>query len=221
MDRVILTERQIKFLELFGNERTLSSSFYFTGGTPLAEFYLQHRYSEDLDFFSEHEFDISGVNIFLKKIQPTLQFKTFDYQQSYNRNLFFLDFGDEILKLEFTYFPFTRIDDSMTKFNLSVDSILDIAVNKLFTIYQRTKARDYIDLYFICNKYDFSVSDLIAKARLKFDWHIDPIQLGAQFIKAEIAEDMPRMIDSIDMNLVASFFAQEAKRLKDQIIEAP
>ncbi|MDR1696214.1 MAG: nucleotidyl transferase AbiEii/AbiGii toxin family protein [Endomicrobium sp.] len=26
-------------------------SFYFSGGTALSEYYLRHRYSEDLDFF--------------------------------------------------------------------------------------------------------------------------------------------------------------------------
>jgi len=30
-----------------------------------------------------------------------------------------------------------------------VDSMLDIAVNKIFTIYQKARARDFIDLYFI------------------------------------------------------------------------
>jgi len=35
----------------------LKSNFYFTGGPALSEFYLQHRYSDDLDFFSENKID--------------------------------------------------------------------------------------------------------------------------------------------------------------------
>ncbi len=31
---------------------TLGTGFYLGGGTALSRFYLQHRYSDDLDFFS-------------------------------------------------------------------------------------------------------------------------------------------------------------------------
>ncbi len=54
----ILSSRQILLLESFGKEKFLKQNFYLTGGTPLAAFYLRHRYSEDLDFFSETEFDV-------------------------------------------------------------------------------------------------------------------------------------------------------------------
>lgn len=32
-----------------------SRGFYLTGGTALSEFYLQHRYSDDLDFFTRKD----------------------------------------------------------------------------------------------------------------------------------------------------------------------
>jgi len=41
---------------------------------------------------------------------------------------------------------------------------------------------------------------LIKKARIKFDWHIDPIQLGAQFLKANEVKDLPRLIEDIPEN---------------------
>src|SRR5258708_20137900 len=62
------------------------------------------------------------------------------------------------------------------RFGMPVDSAKDIAANKLFTIYQRSKARDYIDLYCIQKQYGWTVAQLIAWAKAKFDWHIDPIQ---------------------------------------------
>ena len=34
----------------------LRAHFYFTGGTALSYYYLQHRYSEDMDFFSIKKF---------------------------------------------------------------------------------------------------------------------------------------------------------------------
>jgi hypothetical protein len=41
--------------------------FYLTGGTALAEFYLQHRLSEDLDFFSEQEVESQAIAVFWKQ----------------------------------------------------------------------------------------------------------------------------------------------------------
>ncbi|MEK7614295.1 MAG: hypothetical protein AAB428_01340, partial [Patescibacteria group bacterium] len=64
----------------------------------------------------------------------------------------------------------------------------------------------------------FEIDDLILKAKAKFDWHIDPIQLGAQFIKAGEAEDLPRMIKKIKTSAWRSFFIDEAKKLKGSII---
>jgi len=65
-----------------GRADTLARQFYLTGGTALAAFYLHHRYSEDLDFFSETEFDISGVNVFLASLKNTLKIVKIDFQQS-------------------------------------------------------------------------------------------------------------------------------------------
>lgn len=196
----------------------MTRTFYFTGGTPLAAFYLRHRYSEDLDFFSETEVDVMPLDVFFKRLKQKLAFISVDFQQNMNRNLFFLNFKDgEVVKLEFTFFPFPRISKGPKEFGLEVDSVEDIAVNKLFTIYQRMKARDYIDLYCICEKYHFTVRDLIAKARLKFDWHIDPVQLATQFIKSGQADDLPRMIASVKENQWRGFFEAEAKKLKPEI----
>lgn len=215
----ILTERQIALLKEIGQQDFFVEHFYLSGGTALAGFHLFHRYSEDLDFFSQDEVDPMPINIFLKSIKSKHKIKKIDYEQNYNRNLFFLHFDDEILKIEFTYYPFPRIDTSQKKLGISIDSLLDIAVNKLFTIYQRCKARDYIDLYCICKKEKLSISDLIKTAKIKFDWHIDPIQLGTQFIKAKEAQDYPYMIQPLHKNDWQNFFIREAKKLGPSVLE--
>lgn len=219
MSNDILSKNQINFLEKFGEESALSLNFYLTGGTPLAAFYLNHRFSEDLDFFSEREIDVLAIDVFLKKYKLELGINKIDYEQSFNRNLFFLHFQDEVLKTEFTFFPFPKIEQGVKNYGVVTDSLSDIAVNKLFTIYQRTKARDYIDLFFICEKKGYLIDDLIKKAKIKFDWHIDPLQLGVQFIKAEEAEDWPKMIKPLDKKNLIAFFESEAKKFKNQILK--
>ncbi|MCX6791217.1 MAG: nucleotidyl transferase AbiEii/AbiGii toxin family protein [Candidatus Gribaldobacteria bacterium] len=56
-EKAILSENQQKVLEIISQSKDICQNFYLTGGTALAEFYLQHRFSEDLDFFSENEVD--------------------------------------------------------------------------------------------------------------------------------------------------------------------
>ncbi|MEI6510957.1 MAG: nucleotidyl transferase AbiEii/AbiGii toxin family protein [Candidatus Uhrbacteria bacterium] len=219
MDNQILTPDQIAFLERIGQTPFLTERFYLTGGTPLAAFYLGHRYSEDLDFFSEQEVDIAALNAFWQDAKAGLGILKIDAQQSYNRNLFFFHLASGVLKAEFTYFPFPRIETGPVRYGIETESTIDIAVNKLFTIYQRTKARDYIDLYCICQKQGYDIADLIKKARMKFDYHIDLLQLGTQFFKATAAPDLPRMILDVPAKEWQGFFLEEARKLQKGILE--
>jgi len=219
MAREILSPLQKKFISLFSVNRLLSSRFYLTGGTALSAYYLKHRYSEDLDFFSFSQVDISELGVFLKTIKRALQIKKTDFQQSFNRNLFFLHTKRQVLKIEFTYFPFEQIARPAKKDGICVDSITDIAVNKAFTILQRPRSRDFIDLYCLFERYrQFSFPKLIKMARIKFDAQIDPIQLGAQLIKAQDIQDLPRMIIKLNHPAWRAFFVAQAKRLSKEIL---
>jgi len=215
----ILTQNQLKILKAIGQNPWLKKNFYLTGGTALAEFYLKHRFSEDLDFFAEKDFVPQDIFIFLKSRQKYLGIKKTDYQQSFNRHLFFLYLKNEIIKTEFTYFPFSRIKQGEIKNHIFIDSLLDIAVNKLFTIYQKPRSRDFIDLYFIVKKEKLTIEELVKKAKIKFDWHIDLLQLGSQFLKAIEVKDYPRMIIKIRHQLWQNFFINEAKTLNQEILK--
>jgi predicted nucleotidyltransferase component of viral defense system len=220
MAKDILTARQNKFLSLLSKNKPISKGFYLTGGTALAAYYLKHRYSEDLDFFSENEIEILSINVFLKEIKSALGIKEVDFQQSFNRNLFFLHTKSETLKVEFTYFPFHQIESPDKKDGVYVNSLTDIAVDKAFTIAQNPRARDFIDLYYIlkANK-ELSFEKLVKMARAKFDWHIDPIQLGTQLLKAKDIKDLPRMIKKLNHQDWRDFFVAKAKSLSDNIFK--
>ncbi len=157
----------------------------------------------------------------MEKIKNKAKIKKVEYQQSFNRNLFFLDLADgDKIKMEFTYFPFARIEKKEKIGDLYIDSLLDIAVNKVFTIYQKPRSRDFIDLYFILQKdKSLSLDDLIKKAQIKFGNYIDPIQLGAQYMKAKELKDFPKMLVDIKENIWQDFFITEAKKLSGKIIK--
>lgn len=218
MAKQILTPQQKLALQLIAKTE-VSEHFYFGGGTALAYYYLQHRKSEDLDFFNVSEFDPQIITTMLKSLQSKLEFNSFDYQSSFNRNLFFLRFENEyVLKLEFTYFPFQQIEPPISKAGLLVDSPVDIAVNKLFTISQNPRGRDYFDLYFLIEKYNYTIEDLRMKAKLKFDWHVDPLQLAARLNEVEHHLDDPIIDREMDRKKLESFFHTEAKKFKSEIL---
>ncbi|MDO8517982.1 MAG: nucleotidyl transferase AbiEii/AbiGii toxin family protein [bacterium] len=217
----ILSANQQRVLDELTHESTITGAFYLSGGTALAEYYLHHRYSEDLDFFSPDEFTVEGITVALKKIGARAEVSGMRYEQSFNRNLFFLEVGEETIKTEFTYFPFERIDATKKIGALSVDSLLDIAVNKLFTIYQKPRSRDFIDLYCILQQEkNWTVDDLSKKAQIKFDTHIDPLQLGAQFVRADELKDYPRMLTPVEPAVWQDFFRVEVGRLRSSVLES-
>lgn len=217
----ILTKKQLLFLKLFAKEKQLSSFFYLSGGTALTEFYIPYRLSEDLDFFSFEEIDqqtIQAISVFLKKNKNKLVYESIEFNTSFNRNLFFLNFFDQVLKTEFTYYPFTQVEKPTNKNGILIDSISDIAVNKLFTIYQKSRTRDFMDLYMICDKYGLKINDLIKKARIKFDTHIDLIKLGSQFMLCQKVKDYPELLVDLSEKKWQDFFVSEAKKLNKEVL---
>lgn len=220
MAKDILTPLQKKFISAVSKNKMICDGFYLTGGTALAAYYLRHRYSEDLDFFSKAEIDTLSINVFLKGLKPVLVTRKIDFQQSFNRNLFFLHTAHEILKTEFTYFPFELIEKPEKKDGIYINSITDIAVDKAFIISQNPRARDFIDLYLILKKYkELSFGKLLKMARIKFDWQIDPIQLGTQLLKAKDIKDLPRMIQKIGNSEWRRFFVDKSKSLSKDIFK--
>lgn len=72
-------------------------------------------------------------------------------------------------------------------------------------------------MYFILKEQQWGVMELVKKAKLKFDWHIDFLRLGSQFSQAKFVRDYPRMIKSVNHKQWQDFFLQEAKKLKKGI----
>ncbi len=210
----ILTPDQARLLSSLAKEKIITSSFYLSGGTALAEFYLHHRLSEDLDFFSEEEVDSEGISAIIKKVSAGAGITEVTFEQSFNRNLFFMRMAHSIVKTEFTYYPFPRIEPGPTHGELAIDSLLDIAVNKVFTISQKPRSRDFIDLYCILRERpDWTLDDLVLKAQVKFDHHIDPLQLSAQCLKAEELKDFPTMRVDLKESVWQDFFVELSKKL--------
>ncbi len=218
--KTILTPHQASFLDLFAKNPLLTKRFYLTGGTALSEFYLHHRESEDIDLFSEDEFPLLPIRSFLGKIAKSCGIQKTEEREFMGLKTFFLTFDDRtVLKVDFNYYPFPRIEKGIKFYSLFVDSIFDIAVNKIHTISMKPRARDFVDIYCIIKKEGYSVRGLLMAAKAKFDWHIDQFHLGSRFLLAKDQMDFPRMLIPLDPREWQNFFIAEAKKLRSEILE--
>jgi predicted nucleotidyltransferase component of viral defense system len=218
--KTILKKHQKEFLELVIKESYLLERFYWTGGTVLSEFYLQHRESHDIDLFSQQqEIHLPSINKFITMAGAKLKAKEITYRRFLGLHTYFLKLPKNDLKVDFNYYPFPRIDRGKKWKGLEIDSLQDIAVNKLHTISTKPRQRDFVDLYFIFKKQKYSLKRLIILAKTKFDWHIDPIQLGQTFTQVVSLEDMPKMLVPFDKKKMENFFLKLAKNLDKEIFK--
>ncbi|MCS7151727.1 MAG: nucleotidyl transferase AbiEii/AbiGii toxin family protein [Endomicrobia bacterium] len=124
-----------------------------------------------------------------------------------------LHFKDgDILKIDFNYYPFPRIEKGIKYKNIQVDSILDIAANKIHTIFMQPRVRDFVDIYFIIKEKNYSLEDLIIKAKTKFDWQIEPVELGKRLLQAAELADYPRMVKKLNHNEWKQLFLKRSKK---------
>lgn len=218
--KTILTPFQQKFLDIIATNNYITKHFYFTGGTVLSEFYLHHRLSEDFDLFSENEVSFSPVSSFLKSHSQELGINKIDHRPFMGLHSFILFLeNDQKFKIDFNYYPYPRIDVGKKYKNLEFDSLYDIAVNKVHTVYMNPRTRDYIDLFFIFKETDFKWKKLILDAKAKFDWHIDPLLLGSQLKKVKEHLDYPKLLVPFNDQEMQEFFVNQAKSLESEIFK--
>lgn len=217
MGRIQFSGEQKIILDVIAKEEYFRSSFYFTGGTALSYFYLKHRYSEDLDFFSDTKFD---NQIILSYVEEWSKEYDFTYSSNFAEvvYVFLLTFKNKgELKLDFAYYPYKRLEKGTMMNGIFVDSLTDIAVNKLLTITQRTDVKDFVDFYFLYSKYN--VWDLLEGVRVKFGIKIEPFILSSDFLKVEDFEYLPRMTKPLTLEQLKSFFRKEAKKISKGSVE--
>lgn len=216
----VLKRHHKEFLELVLKEPYLLKRFYWTGGTVLSEFYLQHRESYDIDLFSEkQEIHLPSINKFVGIAGTKLKAKKIVHRSFLGLHTYILDLPEAELKVDFNYYPFPRIDRTKKWKELAIDSLEDIAVNKLHTLSTKPRERDFVDLYFIFKDKELHLKRLIILAKTKFDWHIDPVQLGQTFTQIVTVKDVPNMLVSFNRNDMERFFLEEAKKLEKDIFK--
>lgn len=214
-----LTPRQKQLLELTIQEPYITKTFYLTGGTALASWYLHHRESYDLDFFSPQPFDYNKIRQYYYNAQDTLN-ATITFEEDFGFLKIFLRYPDnERLKADFGNYTSIRINKGTLWKGLEIDSLEDIATNKLHTISEGPRTRDYIDLYYIQKKHPFSLAQLTQNAHTKFREAIDPLKLAKNFLKVVEYTDYPNMLIPFDKKKMYAFYEDLARSLRPYILK--
>lgn len=212
MGKIIFTDIQQKIVKHVANDKRLNRQYYFTGGTALSVFYYQHRYSEDLDFFSEKPYDEDLIIDSMTHLSKTI---SMPYQHTKRERVLFFVFTKNrkpVIKVDFAYYPYSRIEKGDEWNGIAVDSLRDIGTNKLLTINQRADVKDFVDLYFFLKK-SFTIWDLSYGMEKKFRMELDLFLLGEDFLKINGFTTMPKMIAPLTLTELKSFFRARAKEV--------
>ncbi|MCM8797923.1 MAG: nucleotidyl transferase AbiEii/AbiGii toxin family protein [Candidatus Omnitrophica bacterium] len=207
----LLSRIQEEVLKVFGSISE-SDNFCLTGGTALAEFYLRHRKSNDLDFFSKEEAIIVPFSF---RLEEVLRKRGLDIE----RRRSFASFVELIVKKENestdihlaqdSPFRFEEPKDSVEFPGVKIDSLVDIASNKLLALFGRATLRDFIDIFFLVKKEKFSPEDLMEKAKIK-DPGFDLYWLGVALERInKFKKDSPELslvVELLDFKEMLDFF---------------
>lgn len=214
MPDIKLSKLQKDILMFFG-KNAFAKNFYWTGGTLLSYFYLHHRDSVDLDFFSEELFLDDEYLRFINNLKSAIKADKVKFDLDKNRRLYFIERGKETVKLELVYFPFQSFEKKarLKEFSLAVDSLTDIMINKILSTYQRDEPKDVYDLYcYLSNKPKYNLPKLVSLVEKKFGVAIEIAMLLAKINElADSIDSLQPLLLKPEKNLskkIKSFFQE-------------
>lgn len=188
----ILTNLQKKILLLY-SEIPDREAFYLTGGTALSAFFLEHRRSNDLDFFTDVE---ELVMPFAQRLEESLKKEGLKVERLRGFRSFMelsVSSENDSTVIHFALdspFRFEQPSDIKEIPGVKIDSLIDMATNKLLALFGRAELRDFLDIYFLVRDH-YTKDELIEKSARK-DPGFDLYWLGVAIERInEFSEDSP------------------------------
>lgn len=180
------------------------NKYYLAGGTALA-LHFGHRFSHDLDFFSQNPESTQIIRGGLEG-RGKLEIIQNDFG-TFNGIL-------NDVKISFFVYKYPLLYSPKLYKSIKIADVLDIACMKLDAVSSRGTKRDFIDLFFICQKTSLSkiLSLYLKKYALVKVNRLHIIKSLVYFVDAE-NDPMPQMIGKASWGEVKVFFEKEAVRL--------
>lgn len=186
--------------------------FFLTGGSALGLFYLDHRYSYDLDLFSEDRPDwleIDGLmRLCARDIGAGLELRR--DAPTFRRYQLMRADETEIVDLVLDISP--QIDPEKPWIeNVRVDTLHEIMLNKITTLISRGELKDIVDLWFL-EQEGQRIEDYFEEARQK-DGGLDPGMISLLLNSIRITELPDYLIKPLTLEELCAFVDNLKRRM--------
>ena len=185
--------------------------FYLTGGTALGRFYLDHRYSEDLDFFTNDNLLYKNYIAELKKkiasrfsvnIQQSL------FADDFTR--FFITEKDVSLKIELVNDVGYYIEAPAQYSFGNIDTPINILANKLTALIGRDEPKDIFDIIHLSLNYSFNWLTIFEHAKQKAVINELDVEQRLVSFPVEWLENVNWLNNPVDLNTTLKILNQIA-----------
>lgn len=202
---------------LFHSEKL--EGFILGGGTALAEFYLGHRLSDDLDIFTNDARLVRSVGAsipgILRESLTDIEVSLLGSHALQWRYLVQRPSSDEVTQLEIANAEPAYRQAPQNVSGIRVAGFDDLLIGKLVALSDRTDSKDIVDLWIACRHAGADLAELEARlAERDPRFVISPDRLARALTRAtEAASDlvMPRMLIPVDLQRLREFLVTQAK----------
>jgi len=176
-------------------------SFYLAGETALY-YYLKHRYSIDLDFFTKKDIDFRE---FHQNFSPE-EIKTISKDTIHAKV--------KKLNVSFFFYPYPILNPLINLDLLKLASLEDILCMKINAIILRGSRKDFIDVYFIMKNLKIKSDDAIKLFVKKFGEY-NELVIRKALLYFEDAEKEPEIpiFKKVSWDSIKNFFIKEFARI--------
>ncbi|PIS42211.1 MAG: hypothetical protein COT24_04690 [Candidatus Kerfeldbacteria bacterium CG08_land_8_20_14_0_20_40_16] len=201
--RQIITSETKRVLEQIA-ESFLIKKFYLAGGTALA-IQLGHRQSIDLDWFSAGKFSNAEIKNALTKVWV---FKLTSEEEGTIHGIL------NGVKVSFLFYGYGMLYPLVDYKNVRLADERDIAAMKIDAVSSRGSKKDFIDIYFLLEKY--SLSELIGffeKKYKKIKFNKLHILKSLVYFEDAEKEPMPLMIKKDGWEQIKKRISKETNKI--------
>ncbi len=175
--------------------------FYLAGGTGLY-YYLRHRHSVDLDFFTHKEIDLRDFRYYFEPEEIKLISSDTIHAKVENVNI------------SFFVYPYSLLKSPLNFGSIKIASIEDILCMKINAIISRGSRKDFVDVYFIMETLKIK-SEIAIKLFIKKFGEYDEIIIRKALTYFEDAEKEPEfpIIRKVNWDEIKKFFIKEFAKI--------
>jgi hypothetical protein len=178
------------------------SKLRLVGGTALA-LQIGHRNSIDIDLFGKLSIDEIALNETLSNIGKLIQLK-----KSKNINIYSLN----NIKLDIVNYPYQWIGQPIKTDTLLLAGLKDIAAMKLAAITSRGTKKDFIDVFFLLNR--FSLPEMLDFYEKKYhDGSVFLVLKSLTYFEDADQDEAPKMYVEYDWEKTKSKIINEISKL--------